>query len=642
MCGERRVGRRGRWAKLAVTAILLAGELLAAGGQDAGVAQAATNVDAELVYLDQNGVIRVLDPNAAEGLNVGWFSPEGAWKSVALADVTGDADDEIIAIRDDGNGGRLKVYDPVAVGAPEDQVQYLDEVPWSTLYDVTLPGQPLLVGAGEFDAGRAGMEIVYIYELPADQRTADDLYQLVILHAANADADGRAWETLATWNTGNKWTWFAMGDMDANGIDEIALVANELGNLSIYRVTSGGFVRMYRNVNIDNEWRAVEFGQFAAGGAEELAAVRAADYPLASAWIFRWDGADVQDVFAGHFIPSPRVVFWADISGNNDDEIVMLRDVPQEMGLRARLIVRDNGNDTIAMGEPTLDADDGYRTGAGGDFDGDGRDEIAVARSNRIRLFTAPEQSAAVEDHNLSNDARVLRAGNLDAEGLGRSPRLGATPAVVKVTVRAGTVSNPQAVAVTDATTGSAIPVTGRLQNASAWLIWSMSISSTPLILNVTANAAGKQPGVYVDHVLIDALTEGVVNDPLSVAVTLTVESGVTASPDSLEFVYYPCTDLVTRTAQVQLTGEAGKLFSTQIAGAPAWVTVEPPTGELPATATVTVNPALRPVDVADVRDAELLVSVDWPGAPDTRERIPIRLVCSNERVILPLVFGSP
>ena len=434
-----RVGGRGWWPVIVLSALLAAALTVAPWGSRGLWAQGA-NSDAELVYLDPNRVIRMVDPTPAfEGVDLAWFSPDGGWKSFALGDVTGDSDAEIIAIRDDGDGGRLKIYDPVAVGAPDDQIEYINDVPWSTLYDVALPGHPLLVGTGEFDTTHAGDEIVYIYELPASQKTAEDIYQLVILHAANDNADGRAWETLHTWNTGNRWTWLATGNLDGGSIDEIALVANEIGNLSIYRVTNDGLERMYRNSNHENEWRAVEFGQYAAGGAEELAAVRAADYPLASAWVFRWANNDIQDHYSERFIPSPRRVFFANIAGNDDQEIVMLRNVPQELGTRARLIIRDGGNnDTKGFTEATLDADNGYQTGAGGDFDGDGRDEIAIGRSNRLRIYTEPEKSTNVEEYDLDNTADILLAGNLDGEGLARSPRLGASVTQLTFDLRGG------------------------------------------------------------------------------------------------------------------------------------------------------------------------------------------------------------
>jgi hypothetical protein len=445
---------------------------------------------------------------------------------------------------------------------------------------------------------------------------------------------------LTTWNTSNEWTYLATGNLDGSGIDEIALVANEIGNLSIFRVSADGFTRIYRNVNSENEWRVVEFGQAIAGGAEELAAVRAADWPLASAWIFRWDGANIQDLWAERFIPSPRLVFWADIAGNNDKEIVMLRNVPQELGTRPRLIVRDyNNNDTIVMREAMLDGDNGYSAGAGGDFDGDGRDEIAVMRSNRIRIYKEPERSADVDEYERSNNGEILRAGNLDAEGLARGPRLGASKAGLSFRVRAGMASDPQTVRVSDATTDTRIPVAGSLQNASAWAQLSLSGTSTPLTVTVVANAGGRQTGVYTDQVVIDAQTQKIGNDPLRIPITLTVESGITPTPDYLAFNYYPCEEAAVRTVPVQLEGEAGTHYSTQIQGGPAWVTVEPITGELPGQATVTVDPARR---LSDVADAVLIVSVDWPGAAGTQERIPIRLVCGDGRAILPMVFGSP
>src|SRR5688572_27862148 len=68
--------------------------------------------DDEIVYLEPNGVIRVFDPTPpAGGLQVEWFSPTCGWSALTLADVTDDGDVEIIAIKQERDGGRLTIFD---------------------------------------------------------------------------------------------------------------------------------------------------------------------------------------------------------------------------------------------------------------------------------------------------------------------------------------------------------------------------------------------------------------------------------------------------------------------------------------------------------------------------------------------------
>src|SRR5262245_61986724 len=88
--------------------------------------------DDEIVYFDNNKFIHVYDPNPPNNLiHVEWASPEGGWSKMALGDLTGDGDMEIVAIRQVGSGGELTIYDPVAVDSPEDQVQMQNGVPWA-------------------------------------------------------------------------------------------------------------------------------------------------------------------------------------------------------------------------------------------------------------------------------------------------------------------------------------------------------------------------------------------------------------------------------------------------------------------------------------------------------------------------------
>ncbi|HXF60603.1 MAG TPA: hypothetical protein VNK95_03230, partial [Caldilineaceae bacterium] len=324
-------GREGwrLWrATLALAAIVVAA---VAGICLPGRVLAAANTDDEIVYRDPNGFLRVVDPRPTSlTLQVSWVSPEGGWVDFALGDFNADGDSEIVAVKPDGDGrGILTVFDPVALNVGDDHDRFVDGVPWDVLYTASLSGPPLLVTTGTFDPSRPGDEIVYSFHVPVEERVnTDDPWRVVVLRQANADAPGREFETLASFDTGVEWTWMAAGDVGGNGIDELALIDEVEGDLSLFRVT-GEFERIYRNVSRENTWQAAVFGQYTAGGAEELAAVREERFPLASLLVFRWDGTTLADVVADVLVPGPNYVFLADIGGNGDQEVVMLRRVRQ-------------------------------------------------------------------------------------------------------------------------------------------------------------------------------------------------------------------------------------------------------------------------------------------------------------------------
>ena len=68
-----------------------------------------------------------------------------------------------------------------------------------------------------------------------------------------------------------------------------------------------------------------------------------------------------------------------DIAGNGDDEVILLRQVPSAYGSGHACLCATTAM-TIRIGEPTLDADNGYQAGVAGDTDGDGRDECRDAK----------------------------------------------------------------------------------------------------------------------------------------------------------------------------------------------------------------------------------------------------------------------
>ncbi len=176
----------------------------------------------------------------------------------------------------------------------------------------------------------------------------------------------------------------------------------------------------------------------------ELAAVRETKLPFPSLYVIQYANANWTDAYSEYNDPPPDAVWFADITGNNDDEVVVLRRVPAEVGTRPHLFVRDNGNDVIRLGELRLDADNGYRTGTGGDFDGDGRDEIAIMRDSRIRIYTEPERSAEKVDFDVSTNSALIRAGNLDANGLADASRFAASPGMISDALPTGAVSGTQ------------------------------------------------------------------------------------------------------------------------------------------------------------------------------------------------------
>lgn len=594
----------------------------------------APNSDDEIVYFDGDHVIRIYDPKPTSSvLQVAWASPEGGWGNIALGDVTGDGDLEIVAIRQQGDGGRLTIFDPVAQDSPLDQTQDNDGVPWATLYDLLLPRPPRLLAVGEFDPNRPGREIIYSYA------EDDEFDRFVILRSADEGLPGREWEEQRTWTLEGRWSAIATGNMYVvDAIDEVGLVSTARGELAVYRVEPA-VVQTFNNVNVEHRWNNLAFGQYVIvnNDGDEVGAVRDADLPLASTWVFRLNESAVVDVLGERLSPSPNVVFFADVRGNGDDELLVLRQVRPELGPRPRLVLRDgNNNDNPVLREDLLDGDNEYKGGDGGDIDGDGRDEIVVIRNNRIRIYPEPESSVTYQLIERFTNGLTVKLGNVDAAGLAQGPRLFASRSQVEATLQPGQTSGATHIRLQDATKGSALPFTLDVQGADEWVNVTQTSTTTPATVTVTLDAKDVQPGEYSGRIVVDVTTSGVQNEPLVINLRLRVGSVVEANPTSVEFVYYPCQEpLSPREQSIQLSASDEVSYTAQIDGNPDWLTVSPEAGVLPETVTVSVDPSLRP---ADIVRADLLVTIDLPGLPGIVNRVPIFLTCPANRNYLPRI----
>jgi hypothetical protein len=614
--------------------VLVGFALLAIGQARVAFAQTLPFNDDEIVYLDPDGVIRVFDPRSPSAtLYVDWASPDGGWQSIALGDFTDDGDMEIVAIRQEGEGGRLILFDPVAQHLPDDQVERINDVPWAVLYETTLPRPPRLLATGEFDLNRNGNEILYSYALEGEND------RFVVLRQTASAGTGESWEEQRSWDLEGRWSAVATGNVDNEAnIDEVGLVSFDRGELAAFRIEPE-VAQFFSNVNLNNRWSNVAFGQFVLGEGLELGAVRDADLPLASAWVFRYNGTTMVDQFAERLSPSPNALFFGDFANNGDEELVLLRQLRPELGPRPRLVVRDNANnDFTSAREDLLDGDNEYKGGDAGDVDGDGRDEIIVIRNNRIRIYTDPAGSMNHQLIERNTNGQHVKVGNVDADGLTRTPYLVASSIVVSDVLAPGeTSSTVHRVSVQDGGRGTQVPFVTVVQGAEGWATVTPSSGVTSATLSITFDASGLQPGAYSGRIVVDAQPSGVQNDPFGIDLELTVASVVTISPASLRFFYYRCEEPPPATdAVVAFSAPGAYAFTAEIDGNPGGVTVSPTAGTLPAEITVDLSD-FRPDESTQV---DLVVTVELPGAPapGVRHRVPIDLVCVDHRVFAPWI----
>jgi len=637
-------------------------------------AQAPIAADAEIIFIDDTGFIRVLDP-LRSGSNplVEWISPTAGWYDFATGDFNNDGDAEIVAIGGDATTGQLAIYDPVVKDGVVDPAHMINGIPWATLYEIPLPGKPTLVAAGNLAINTAGDELLYSFELnAADKPDPQDKTRIVTLRMTGA-LDGRAWQPLVEpYNSEHLWTGVSIGVIDNRAGADIALVdgASATSALDLFRVETK-LVRFYNNESNDLTWLAVALGKFRPGDVNTVAAVRNSDPKRKSLVVLGFDDdADdnFEDVYGEYFNPAPHRLFFANVNGSADDEIFLLRTLAANQTTQPHLFMRNRGSDDARQVELRLDSDNGYQAGAGGDIDGDGRDEVVIMRNNRLRIYPNLETAPNFNEVSFNTNARSLAIAELDQSSFSSTPFLAVTPSELTASLNTG---SAQAInlALTNGGTGDVLAFSLVFEGNPTWATVTTASGQTPATVQVNLNAFGLAAGQYTTKLVVTSSSANVSNTPLSIPLILTVSRDIVASQSAFATVLYPCPGSEaafgldirlqepiqhTFTAQVL----AGPLPAADISGADApllevpdglhapadftwgsnvpWIpSATSPVATLPTAVTLTIDPTQR---TASFEQAYLQITANDQQNPAITRNFPITLLCAAYQLHLPIV----
>lgn len=664
-----RLLRRGYW-RCGALFIVLCFSLVGRPAPVQGVSDAhllgeaqVVNSDAEIVYLDAQGYIRVQDIAHPSGPLVQWISPVGGWQNFALGDFNGDGDAEVVAIRGTDAGGELAIYDPVVATGLIETDKIINGIPWRTLFESTsvpgglLTGSPLLVTAGELDPTVPGDEIVYVAELTAEEQVGtNSRSRVVILHAT--DATGGAWAQLTEPKEfGNVWTQIAVGDADGSGVDDVVLV-DDAGFLRLYRLQANVLEGYFDLSSESRPWQHAIVARFRGNPLPELVAARSSAIGAANLWAFAYapsDTGDFTDVYSEFFSPSPHRLFAGDINGNGDEEIFFLRTVPNGNTTLPRLVMRNRGNDTLPVFEQVLDPDNGFQAGAGADVDGDGKAEVILIRNDKLRIYDQPEANNGFTDYAtpVTANSQWLHAANLDQNGYVQTPEFNVTPSRGESNLAAGGQTD-LSFTLTNVGVGGSIPFQVRREASPTWLQLDGATGQTPATFTALLDARTLSSGVYTANLVIESSNSQVRNTPLSVPIVLTVRPGLTVYP--LSVVVTPASCAADADLDILLTvdGPAGMTFTARIlsSGQTHTATEEARTAtglEWPSAvpwvsaqssnlAPTTLELTFLPQNLTgDLGEATLeLVATDAGG--EQIRHVPLVLICTQSQIYLPLV----
>lgn len=474
-------------------------------------AEVSADPNAEIVYIDNNGVIRVLDTQGNP--LVTWFSPDGGWDEIALADVNADGDLEILAlddVSDAGNETRIAVFDPVIAGGTTDK-EPIGGIPWDTLWEIRYGGQARWIVGGNFDPNIAGDEMAVGYSNGSEA-------WVQIWNANSLDSNqkptGRDWKRHIEKNfPDRRYTYGASGQIDNEGADELVLIDSESGvtRLDIFR-PDRDLERLAGRSTDSDKYNQVAVGQIRADDEEELAAILTTDEPDRQALVVYQvsDDAEIDVDESWAFAPNPETVFLADITGNGDKEVFFIRK-GEEGKERSRLIMRDEWGNDSNRNEDLIEwnlMDGGskneFRGGAGGDVDGDGKDEVVIMRDDRIRVYRNPENgregSSEFSDYLHSTNRSSIVIGDLDRNGFNiipEGPALAVDKNLIDATVPAGTLSQQFPVNVANVGNDEALSVNVVFGPGSSWVRVNSSVGTTPYTFRFWFDTKNLEPGFY-------------------------------------------------------------------------------------------------------------------------------------------------
>ncbi|MEM7536888.1 MAG: hypothetical protein AAF639_32215 [Chloroflexota bacterium] len=657
---------------------------------DANTGQQGIN-DEEVIYVDPDGFIRVLDlsvpGNNPESM---WVSPTGNWKLVTTGWFNhAQVHDQMVAVSNSYyDAHRDRTMSDIAIF--EFHVNQVPEMPpeisATMLYTSAVPGQVNLITTGEFDGDLQSDEILISYKLH-DEDKPDPKHHtaFLILHQTGAVKDGIQWSPYITRYFSLKWDRIDVANVDLQGIDEIAVVSHEPGLMRLYHVNRG-FEHYFSNASDNNPWKDAALGQLQSGGPLELAGVRHARVSLSTLYTFFYDnttmGPRYLDGYHERFQPGPDSVLFADVNGNGDDELFMLRGNINN-GLRLFMRNLDGDQDRIPAFEVSLDSDNGFRVMEAGDTDSDHKDELVLMRDNQIRVFINPDQNTTSNNYITNTNGIALALGDL---GITRQAAFGVTVTDpnnsvnntpnIATTLTGGQSSGEYRIVLDNIGTGEVIAYDPPRYNNSVapnWLIISSDSADnqTPTTYGITFSATHLLPGFYSTKMLIQTSNTTVINPSYEIDLSLTVDAALTIDTSQRVFIVDPCpitpTLASSQAAQISVDGTNGEEFRVTIFGdnsttreqpthypshhtptqqewastAP-WVSANSPSNILPSTINLTIDPSKRNNNNAPTSNLVVVVlpaDTTIPTTPAQYQReVPLLMLCVQQKQFIPII----
>ncbi|NOX61089.1 MAG: BACON domain-containing protein [Chloroflexi bacterium] len=606
---------RSRYLLLVILAVVAGWMAIDLTTPAPSTAAPAAAPDAELAYIDTASFIQVVDPVAQPGqAPFTWTSSSAGWTNFTVLDVNADGIDEILAI----GGGTARLWNPTAPGggpAPS----FLETLPSGFVYT--------FVAAGDVIPGDGGRDEIIL------QRTDDRGNSSYSIQIYDGDETGTQWTKVYDELFGGPWIRLATGDYNGLAGDELVMVREVDKRIKIISRTDTGGWGVVADNTYTFPWIDVALGNVNPGNGalEELVTTRGGVLGTFPSILVFWYAPPnpVADAPNGQRTAFPYFtdIALADVTGSGDQEAFFIRDPQKDDGIS--MIGLNWGADSFpaVWDNPGLALGRDLKAITAGDVDGDGLDELVIARASSYEIFWNP----GVDPNNRSGaigaplrSPVVIGAGNFDGSGL-EPPRMSVSADVIEFQMlRGGANPAPQTFEVTNVGGGGAFLYD--VSEFEDWLTVTPIEGTTPGTHTISINGQNLTPGVYEATISITARSNAVLDSPQQITVRLTViPTGplLEVEPASMNFAYNVggvLPDPVTMS--IRNAGDGGPqnyaiTVSTDDGG--NWLQVSKVRGQTDDTVTVSVAPQnLRPgaysgqirVDAGDIEGSPAVIPV--------------------------------
>ena len=479
--------------------------------------------DDELVIINRDDRIIVRDPYTPGGyVPLSWESPQTGFRQVYTGDFNGDGTAEIVGLR----GGEAHIFDPFRQSNEPDVARVF----------TAAPGQVWqLAATGRFFGGvRDGLVLV-------ESRDAGNIRARMLVYVFDPVL---GWAQNFSEDLGATFQGLAAGDVDGDGGDELTGIRSGTGyNQILIFDPSVNWATMYEG-NYNFPWVAIGVGnvQNAGENKDELVATRTGvvtNFP--SYLIFRYvNSTTLQDVATESFFPYFQKIGLADVTGNGDDEVYLLRPGVSDGTPIVALTSRNYGSDPVIEFNE-LAGQTWFGTIHAGDIEGDSKDEVIVMADDEYIIYTEPANSRAFQSYpGAYSTSLSFAAADLDGPGILPEPRLVVTPTTVNFTLQSGQ-TGTQSVQITNGGSGT-LTWTSTVTQGPSWLSIQPTGGTAPTIATLQIDARNLAAGAYTGTVRISGQS-GSYNSPQDVTVYLTVNAqpfSFLVTPAVVSWLYVP------------------------------------------------------------------------------------------------------